>query len=63
MELDVETDDEEDAELHRPLVRNPILFDADDTPTLSPAKPMSAMPLAAQAARDRDAEDMWAALG
>ncbi|KAJ3540321.1 hypothetical protein NMY22_g4345 [Coprinellus aureogranulatus] len=65
MELDVESDDEDDAELNRPLVRNPILFDAEDTPTPAavPARPMSDMPRAAQAVRDRDVEDMWAELG
>ncbi|TEB38968.1 hypothetical protein FA13DRAFT_1724918 [Coprinellus micaceus] len=66
MELDVESDDDDDAELNRPLVRNPILFDAqEDTPTAAaPARrPMTDMPRAAQAVRDRDAEDMWAELG
>ena len=65
MELDVESDDDDDAELNRPLVRNPILFDAEDTstPAAVPARPMTDMPRAAQAVRDRDVEDMWAELG
>ncbi|KAJ2929393.1 hypothetical protein H1R20_g7696, partial [Candolleomyces eurysporus] len=64
MELDVESDEEEESELRRPLVRNPILFDAEDeTPSTTPARPLTEMPLAKQAVRDRDAEDMWAELG
>ncbi|KAJ2914286.1 hypothetical protein MD484_g6131, partial [Candolleomyces efflorescens] len=64
MELDVESDEEDESELTRPLVRNPILFDAEDeTPATTPARPMTDMPLAKQAVRDRDAEDMWAELG
>jgi hypothetical protein len=64
MELDVESDEEDESELTRPLVRNPILFDAEnETPATTPARPMTDMPLAKQAARDRDAEDMWAELG
>lgn len=52
--------EEEEEELGRPLIRDPVLFDAasDGRPRLS------AMPRAEEAARgERDAEDVWAALG
>jgi hypothetical protein len=56
--MEFESEDEEDAELNRPLVRNSVLFDASRQEQVS-----TDMPRAAQAARDRDAEDMWAELG
>ncbi|EAU92765.2 hypothetical protein CC1G_01810 [Coprinopsis cinerea okayama7 len=67
MELDVESDEED--EVNRPLVRSPILFDAEGTRLEDRANSNGArnkftdMPRAAQAVRDRDAEDMWAELG
>jgi len=56
LDIDIESDEEE-AELGRPLVRNPVVFDADQP------RPLSEMPLAAQALENRDAEDVWAELG
>lgn len=64
--LDVEEEeDEEDAELGRPLVRNSVLFDAGAEQTRSGQYKVDPtdMPRAVQAARDRDAEDVWAELG
>jgi hypothetical protein len=78
LDIDLENDDidREEEELQRPLVRNPVLFDAGteqrpedvwgDSGRLNdpePRKPMSSMPRAVEAARDRDAEDVWAELG
>ncbi|KAH7909785.1 hypothetical protein BJ138DRAFT_1136404 [Hygrophoropsis aurantiaca] len=59
LDIDLE-DDEEDPELGRPLVQNPVLFDAqgDDRPSR-----MSDMPHAVQATYQRDDEDIWAELG
>ncbi|KAF8665295.1 hypothetical protein AX16_000316 [Volvariella volvacea WC 439] len=56
--LDMDSD-EEDSDVARPLVQNPVLFDAESQ------RPggFSGMPYAAQAIRDRDAEDVWAELG
>ncbi|SJL06260.1 uncharacterized protein ARMOST_09596 [Armillaria ostoyae] len=64
LDIDIDSDEEEDAELGRPLVRNPVLFDAGSgqRPQGSNST-MSAMPRAAEAARDRDTEDVWAELG
>ena len=54
-------DDEEDDELGRPLINDGVLFDATSHhPTSDAASPM---PLAAQAAQERGAEDVWAELG
>ena len=63
MDLDVPEDDSD--ELRAPLARNPVLFDAREEQPQRPATrgPMSDMPRAAQAARDRDEEDVWAELG
>ena len=71
--LDIDMEDEEDAaaELGRPLMRSDVVFDAaDEQPQQQPprtnvqrATALSQMPRAAQAAQDRDAEDMWAELG
>ncbi|KAK0455992.1 hypothetical protein EV421DRAFT_1749815 [Armillaria borealis] len=64
LDIDIDSDEEEDTELGRPLVRNPVLFDAGSgqRPQGSNSA-MSAMPRAAEAARDRDTEDVWAELG
>lgn len=69
MELDVESDDDDD-ELSRPLVRNPVLFDAGNTPLESSApggggggRKFTDMPRAVQAVHDRDTEDVWAEFG
>ncbi|KAJ3998593.1 hypothetical protein F5050DRAFT_1204005 [Lentinula boryana] len=59
LDIDIESDEEEDTELARPLVRNPVIFDADQPPR----QPLSEMPLATQGLENRDAEDMWAELG
>lgn len=61
MDLDVPEDDSD--ELRAPLARNPVLFDAREEPRPATRGPMSDMPRAAQAARDRDEEDVWAELG
>ncbi|CAA7265944.1 unnamed protein product [Cyclocybe aegerita] len=62
MDLDMESDEEHDEELSRPLVRNSVLFDAENERRPQRFTP-TPMPRAAQAARDRDAEDVWAELG
>ncbi|KAJ7040407.1 hypothetical protein C8F04DRAFT_1083480 [Mycena alexandri] len=54
LDLEVESEEEEE-ELSRPLIRDPVLFDARTATT--------AMPRAEQAIQDRDAEDVWAELG
>ncbi|KIL00970.1 hypothetical protein PAXRUDRAFT_820973 [Paxillus rubicundulus Ve08.2h10] len=59
LDLDLE-DEDEDPELGRPLVRGPVLFDAQDDER--PSR-MSDMPRAAQAVYERDEEDVWAELG
>ncbi|KAG5644615.1 hypothetical protein DXG03_008093 [Asterophora parasitica] len=60
MDLDIDTDDEGD-ELHRPLVRNPILFDIHGVNEEREA--FTDTPGATETARDRDTEDTWARLG
>ncbi|KAF7347660.1 hypothetical protein MVEN_01523000 [Mycena venus] len=57
LDLEIESEEEED-ELARPLIRDPVVFDAG-----APPRTLSAMPLAEQAILDRDAEDAWAELG
>ncbi|GAW07078.1 wsc domain-containing protein [Lentinula edodes] len=57
LDIDIESDDEDDTELARPLVRNPIVFDADQ-PTRQQREPLSEMPLAAHSLETRDAEDI-----
>jgi hypothetical protein len=61
MDLDL-SDDESDALHHTPVPRSSVLFDArgEQRPQRGP---MSDMPRAAQSARERDDEDMWAELG
>ena len=61
MDLDL-SDDEIDG-LHAPLHRNAVLFDAQDNQQHAQRGPVSDMPRAAQAVRERDEEDMWAELG
>jgi hypothetical protein len=61
MDLDL-SDDESDG-LHAPLHHNAVLFDAQENHQQPQRGPMSDMPRAAQAARERDEEDMWAELG
>jgi len=69
MELDVESEDE--YEENRPLVRNPVLFDAENArrdeqrrgDDVDGAAKFNDMPRAVQAARDRDDQDMWASFG
>ena len=60
-------DAEEDPadELNRSLIRNPVVFDANEEPHQQQQRPntMTPMPRAAQAVQDRDAEDVWAELG
>jgi hypothetical protein len=66
MDIDVDSDDDNDEELNRPLVHNPVLFDAgsDQQPDRSERQEtFTDMPRAAQGLRDRDAEDVWAELG
>lgn len=53
LDIDLEGDEEERGELSRPLIRDPVVFDASSTP----------MPRAVQAAQERDEEDVWAELG
>lgn len=59
----MESDEEDDGELGRPLVRNPVLFDASAAQRPAERAPMSAMPRAAEAVQNRDEEDVWAELG
>ncbi|KAH9044517.1 hypothetical protein EDB85DRAFT_2105441 [Lactarius pseudohatsudake] len=59
MDLDL-SDDESDGLHHAPLPRNSVLF---DTRGEQRRGPVSDMPRAAQSARERDEEDMWAELG
>ncbi|TRM65884.1 hypothetical protein BD626DRAFT_193590 [Schizophyllum amplum] len=63
LDFDMESDDDGDEELGRPLVRNPVVFDADSEGPgrRPPPKAMTPMPLIAQSQRDE--EDMWAELG
>jgi hypothetical protein len=61
MELDIESDEED--ELNRPLVRNPVVFDIEADGERGSRDHQSDMPRAVHAARNRDAEDVWAAMG
>jgi hypothetical protein len=63
MDLGMESDEDENAEQARLLVRNPVLFDASHDRTPDASSGLTPMPHAAQAVRDRDAEDVWAELG
>jgi hypothetical protein len=58
IDLEIEReDDDSDDEAARPLVRNPVLFDAGREEV---RKPFTEMP---RAAGPRDAEDVWAEIG
>ncbi|KAI5997988.1 hypothetical protein EDD15DRAFT_2194234 [Pisolithus albus] len=62
-ELDLGLEDEDgDAELGRPLVRDSTLFDAQEEEEEERPR-MTTMPRAAQAIDERDAEDVWAEIG
>ncbi|KAH9968585.1 hypothetical protein BC827DRAFT_265443 [Russula dissimulans] len=61
MDLDL-TDDEGDG-LHTALHRDAVLFDAQGSQRPQQSGALSDMPRAAQAARERDEEDLWAELG
>ncbi|KAI0275037.1 hypothetical protein BC834DRAFT_965478 [Gloeopeniophorella convolvens] len=63
LDMDLDISDSESDELHAPLHRNPVLFDARESQRSSQRGPTSDMPRAAQAARERDEEDIWAELG
>ncbi|RDB29353.1 hypothetical protein Hypma_015769 [Hypsizygus marmoreus] len=65
MDLDIDSDDDND-DASRPLVYNPVVFDAtaDESPAANPPRDaFTDMPRAVEAARDRDEEDVWARLG
>jgi hypothetical protein len=55
--------EDEDEEQARPLVRNPVVFDASHERTPEQPNGFTPMPHAAQAAHQRDADDLWAELG
>lgn len=59
LDIDMEGEDPGD-ELGRPLIRDAVVFDANEEQR--PAA-MTPMPRAQQALQDRDAEDVWAELG
>ncbi|KAI0003644.1 hypothetical protein BJV74DRAFT_764084 [Russula compacta] len=63
LDMDLELSDDESDGLHTPLHRNAVLFDAQGGQRPSQRGPIPDMPRAAQAARERDEEDMWAELG
>jgi hypothetical protein len=66
MDIDMDSDDDVDEDLGRPLVSNPVLFDAgpEQTPRWDQHRePFTDMPRAVQAVRDRDVEDVWAEMG
>lgn len=66
MDIDMDSDDEDDGEINRPLIHNPVLFDAssDQQPDKSQRQEtFTHMPRAVQGVHDRDAEDVWAELG
>ena len=58
LDMDLDLSDDESDGLHTPLHRNAVLFDAQDSQQPSQRGPMSDMPRAAQAARERDEEDI-----
>ena len=60
LDMDLDLSDDESDGLQAALPRNAVVFDAQDDLQRGP---ISDMPRAAQAARDRDEEDMWAELG
>ncbi|KAI5897815.1 hypothetical protein EV122DRAFT_217039 [Schizophyllum commune] len=64
LDIDMDSDDDGDEELGRPLVRNPVVFDADSNGAdrRPPPKTMTPMPMLANSGPPDD-EDMWAGLG
>lgn len=56
----MESDEDESEEQSRPLIRNPVVFDASHERAPNGYTPM---PLATQAVRERDTEDVWAEIG
>ena len=64
LDIDMDSDDDGDEELGRPLVRNPVVFDADSdgADRRPPPKTMTPMPMLANSGPPDD-EDMWAGLG
>jgi hypothetical protein len=63
MDLDLSDDESDGLHAHAPLHHNAVVFDAQDDQQDLQRGPMSDMPRAAQATRERDEEDMWAELG
>ncbi|KAI0068159.1 hypothetical protein BV25DRAFT_1875401 [Artomyces pyxidatus] len=63
IDMDLDVSGDESDELRAPLTRNSVLFDARDGQRPSQGRALSDMPRAAQAAMDRDDEDVWAELG
>jgi hypothetical protein len=64
LDMDLDLSDDESDGLHpAPVPRGSVLFDARGEQRPPPRGPMSDMPRAAQSARERDEEDMWAELG
>jgi hypothetical protein len=64
MELDIESDEED--ELNRPLVGNPIVFDVEANGRSEgdqASRNYQDMPRAVHAARNRDTQDIWADVG
>jgi hypothetical protein len=57
LDIDVEAGDEEGGDVSQPLIRDSVVFDAEETTAPTP------MPRAVEAIRDRDEEDVWAELG
>ncbi|PPR00034.1 hypothetical protein CVT24_009043 [Panaeolus cyanescens] len=64
MDLEYDSDEDESGELNRPLVRNSVLFEAQEENNRRPGEGISNnMPKVAQGIRDRDMEDVWAEMG
>ncbi|GLB35930.1 hypothetical protein LshimejAT787_0302180 [Lyophyllum shimeji] len=61
MDLDIDSDEEGNDDLSRPLVGNPVLFDIDGVNEEREA--FTDIPRAAGGTRDRDSEETWARLG
>lgn len=61
LDIDMDAEDPASEELSRSLIRDPVVFDANEEQRAPAAA--TPMPRAVQAAQDRDAEDMWAELG
>ena len=59
IDLEIEREDDSDDEASRPLVRNPVLFDAGPARE-EVRKPLTEMP---RAGGPRDADDVWAEIG